>query len=294
MKRYLFPILAVLGVSVASALIPDSNITQYGLGKTRGYLQTGAVTVTPNSFTFSAFVDATSTGVINKAQVSGPLSSYLDETKSGPQPLILYAGDADFKSTLYLLKDSLDTNFPNDNSGNYKLKIDSGEPGGTVSGGYDYDVSLKLGGDAYVTDVPTLTINNGFWSGGGSFIVDVNNPTLFSWDFSSYNSATDIVLFSIEPQSSGGDIVKMQFQGTNPGNFTVNAGLLTAGETYVGQLTFARIVDSPTDVPGVQGVAFYALETTFAFQAVPEPSTYALLVLGLGLVFLQVRRCRRP
>lgn len=288
MKLHLRIALALCGLTTVNAQVSEPNIAQYGLGKSRGYVQTAPGTVTPDSFTFSAFVDATNGGMINAGKIYGPFSSFLGV--HGPQSLNLHAGGADFESTVYLNQGALDTDFPNDNSGNYVLKIDSGTAGGALSGGFDYAVSFMLGGDAYVADVPTLAINNGFWT-GGNFVTDVNNPTSFTWTFSSYNAATDVVLFSIRPQGGGDSLVNLQFQGSNPGAYTVNAGFLTSGQSYEGRLTFARIVDNPMDVPGVAGVAFYAMETSFAFQAVPEPSTYVLLVLGLGVVGWV--RCRR-
>lgn len=281
MKLHLRISLALCGLITVNAQVSEPNIVQYGLGKSRGYVQTAPGTVSPDSFTFSAFVDASTGGMINGGKIYGPLSSFLGV--NGPQLLNLHAGGADFESTTYLDQGSLDTDFPNDNSGNYVLKIDTGTAGGALSGGFDYAVSFMLGGDAYAAEVPTLAINNGFWL-GGNFLTDVNSPTSFGWTFSSYNAATDVVLFSIRPQGGGENLVDLQFQGSNPGGYTVNAGLLTSGQMYEGQLTFARIVDSPTDVPGVMGVAFYAMETSFAIQAIPEPSTYVLLALGLGVV----------
>ena len=281
MKLHLRLSLALCGLATVNAQVTDPDIAQYGLGKSRRYVQTPPATVTPHRFAFSAFVDATTGGMINGGKLYGPLSSFLGV--NGPQSLNLHAGGADFESTVYLDQGSLDTDFPNDNSGNYVLKIDAGTAGGALSGGFDYAVSFMLGGDAYAADVPTLAINNGFWT-DGNFVTDVNSPTSFGWTFTSYNAATDVVLFSIRPQGGGENLVNLQFQGSNPGGFTVNAGLLTSGQIYEGQLTFARIVDNPTDVPGVMGVAFYAMETSFAIQAIPEPSTYALFALGLGVV----------
>jgi len=280
MKLHLRILLALCGLATVNAQVSEPNIAQYGLGKSRGFVQTAPGTVTPDSFTFSVFIDATSGGLINGGKIYGPITSFLGV--NGPQSLNLHAGGADFESTVYLDQGSLDTDFPNDNSGNYVLKIDSGPAGGALSGGFDYAVSFMLGGDAYVADVPTLAINNGSWM-GGSFVLDVNNPTSFGWGFPSYNAATDVVLFSIRPQGGGDSLVNLQFQGSNPGGYTVSAGFLTSGQLYEGQLTFARIVDSPTAVPGVMGVAFYAMETSFDFQAIPEPSTFVLFALGLGV-----------
>lgn len=291
MKPCLFLIVIGLSFSVGSAQVVDPNIAQYGLGRTHGYLQTDSTTVTPYSFSFRAFVDATAGGVINKARISGPpIGSFYGV--SGPQDLNVYSGGAEIEYTSTLADASL-SDFPNLPAGNFTLKIDDGVLGGPISpGGYDYSAQLAIGVDAYVADIPTFSIDNGSWS-GGSFAVDVTNPTTFSWSFPTFDSSTDMVFFSITAQN-GDEVVKMQFpQGTNPGSFLLNAGMLTFGESYVGQLTFAHIVDISTDIPGVFGFAYYATETTVLLQSVPEPSTYALLVLGLGVVLLQVRRRRQ-
>lgn len=280
MKLHLRITLALCGLATVNAQVSEPNIVQYGLGKSHGFLQTTPEVVMPDSFTFSAFVDATTGGMINGGKIYGPLYGFFGV--NGPQSLNLHARGANFESTIYLDQGSLDTAFPNDNSGNYVLKIDAGTAGGALSGGFDYAVSFMLGGDAYVADVPTLAINNGYWT-GGNFMLDVNSPTAFGWTFSSYNAATDVVLFSIRPQGGGDSLVNLQFQGSNPGDYTVNAGFLTSGQLYEGRLTFARIVDNSTDVPGVMGLAFYAMETSFVIQAIPEPSTYVLLALGLGV-----------
>lgn len=266
----------------ATAIIVDPDIYQYGVGKTRGYVQSGPTTVTADSFTFNAFVDKRTGGQINAAKILGPLNSYLDV--NGPQNLTLNSNGAEFHSTAYLSQGSLDGNFPNDNSGNYVLKVDTG----LVSGLFDYSVTFQLGGDAYVPDVPLLTINNGGWS-NGSYTLNANNPTAFGWSFSNYNSATDVVLFNIKT-SGGVSVVDEQFKGSNPGGFTVSG--LTVGTSYTGRLTYARIVDNPTTISGADGFAYYAMETTFNFTAVPEPSTYVLLLTGLGCVWLGWRRRR--
>ncbi|MCF7687810.1 MAG: PEP-CTERM sorting domain-containing protein [Cephaloticoccus sp.] len=285
-------LLSVLGwvclVSLVRAVVTDPNIAQYGLGKTHGYTQTGPTTVTASSYDFSVFIDATSIGVIAGAKVYGPLSGYLNT--HGPQDLTTHSSGAEFKVTGYLNQGSLNTDFPNDNSGNYKLRIDTGTAGGSISG-YDYEIQFNLGGDAYPTSIPTLTLDNGTWSSGVYQVSDTGVSTSFGWSFADYNATTDVVLFSIE--HGGKDVVRRQFQGSNPGGYTIDPNLLTAGMNYTGRLTFARIVDSPTDVSGVQGVAYYAVETTFNLQAVPEPSTYLLLGLGLGSVLLLLKRQRR-
>lgn len=266
----------------ALATTVDPDVAQYGLGKTHGYTQSGPTTVTASSYSFNAFVDATTNGVINAAKVYGPLTGYFNT--HGPQDLTVHTGGAEFEAKGYLSQTTLDGDFPNDNSGNYKLKIDSGTAGGSLSG-YDYEVMFNLGGDSYASTVPMFTLNNGSWSNGTYIVASSGNQTMFGWTFSDYNSSTDVVLFSIRPTNGGDDVIRKQFQGSNPGGFTLDANSLTAGVDYTVELTYARIVYTDnTSISGAQGVGYYAMQTTFSLQAVPEPSTYALMALGLAAV----------
>lgn len=291
MKRGWYIILVCCGFLMAGAQVAlDPNIAQYGVGKTRHFIQSGPVTVTPVSHTFRAFVEAGPDGVINRARVSGPLGSHLDV--NGPQSLILYSGGAVFESTTYLNQGSLDTDFPSGSSGNYGLRIDTGVEGGSTAGGYDHAVMLNLGSDAYPAATPALTFGNSLWS-DGRLITDVRNPAVLSWNFADYIAATDIILLSIRPQAGGSNVVDLRFADSDPGGFTIEAGWFTAGQNYVGRLTFLRVVDRPTDIPGADGLAFFATETTFNFAAVPEPSSQSLIALGAAVVAWSVWRRRQ-
>lgn len=182
-----------------------------------GYEQTGPSTVTATSYSFNVFIDAASGGTINGGKVYGPLGSYLDS--NGPQTLTVRGDNdgADFRVTGYVNTTSLNNAFPNDNSGNYRVRIDTGTPGGNVSGGYDHEIQFNLGGDSYPTTVPLLTLDNGSWSSGKYFVSDTEAVTHFGWSFNDYNSTTDVIVFSVRPTEGGSDVVRVQFQGSNPG-----------------------------------------------------------------------------
>ena len=119
------------------------DVYQYVVGKSHGYTQTRPTTVTATSYGFNAFVDATPTGVVAGAKVYGPLNSCLDA--NGPQVLALYSGGAKFDVKGYLNQTSLNGDFPNDSSGNYKLRLDTATAGGPISD-YDYEIKFNLGG----------------------------------------------------------------------------------------------------------------------------------------------------
>ncbi|MCB1103834.1 MAG: PEP-CTERM sorting domain-containing protein [Opitutaceae bacterium] len=274
--------------------VSDPNIAQYGVGKAHRYTQTGPSTVTATSYAFNAFVDATANGVINAAKLYGPLNSYLDA--NGPQDLTVRGDNsgADFTVTGYVDTNDLNAAFPNDSSGNYRLRIDTGSAGGSIGGTYDHEIQFNLGGDAYPATIPLLTIDNGAWNSGTYMVGAPDAVTHFGWNFSDYNSTTDVVVFSIRANNDGTEIARVQFQGSNPGGYTLAADALLAGVDYTGELFFARIVDNPSDISGVQGVAYYSVETTFAIQAVPEPSTYVLMGVGALMIWWWRRRAARP
>jgi len=283
-------VLALLGVVVTSAQVTFPGVDQYGVGKRKGYTQTGPTQGTFTDFTFEAFIDFKigADVTLNSATLQGPLLG-------GTQTLSIGSSGANFTSVEF-------TGEPTNAKGNLNNKFEDSSPG---NGNKTYDLSFEitdgettsaytvnfpLSGDAYPLDVPTVTLNNGSWL-NGVFQLDSTQSTSFGWAFSNYSSSTDVIIFNVK-QANGNSVVEQQFQGSNPGGYTILANVFTPGVQYIGELTFARLVaNDTTSVSGAQGVAFYALETTFNFQAVPEPSTYILL--GLGSVLLFMRRQRR-
>lgn len=268
-----------------AVIVDDPDIRQYGVGKRKGYVQSGPGVVTFSDFTFEAFVDLKPNGTLQSASLQGPLLG-------GTQTLTINSDGADYQSAQFTgdpttAKGNLNGNFSDSTPGNagtnYSLSFTTGSNNA-------YSASFGLTGDTYATTVPTFTLDNGSWN-NGIYVIDPAQMTNFGWAFTDYNAATDIVLFNIRPKAGGNKIIDQEFQGSNPGGYSVGANQLTLGTEYVGELTYARLVDSnTTTVPGAKGFAYYALETSFNFVAVPEPPVYALLALGLGLVIRTVRR----
>lgn len=284
--RFLTPsaIFLLLLSPLAGQVVLDQNIDQFGVGKRQAFVQSGpgSQQVAFTEFTFEAFIDLEQGGALTAATLQGPLLG-------GTQILSIDSFGSEYSSAQYTgdpttAKGNLNGHFANSTPGNsgtnYTLNF-------TTDPQLSYSVSFSLAGDQYVEDTPLLTINNGAWQNATYVVASTGEQTMFGWTFNDYNASTDVVLFSIRPTQGGVELVDVKFQGTNPGGYTVPANLFSAGTDYTVELTFARIVDNPT-AQGLDavGVAFYAVETSLALQAVPEPSTYALLGTGLAAVLI--------
>lgn len=70
--------------------------------------------------------------------------------------------------------------------------------------------------------------------------------------------------------------------------FAFSYGLVTRDSGTIGPITTDRFRFS-----GIAGDNYYALSELQAFQAVPEPGTWALMIIGFGLVGNALRRRRR-
>jgi len=152
--------------------------------------------------------------------------------------------------------------------------------------------------------IATQNSNPVTWSGGKMLVDPTQELTLTSTVFAdNYVMATGRIGLWLDYGMTGQEVTNE----TAPGSFIFNAdsvqmqilaNTLTPG-TYNGGLEFNNIVGaglvdlSGTYGAGAYGVSVYSAFTTFQIQAVPEPSTYAVIFGGLALVGVVLHRRRR-
>jgi hypothetical protein len=81
---------------------------------------------------------------------------------------------------------------------------------------------------------------------------------------------------------TGSPLTLVSSAGPSPNSLTFTSGTLAAGQTY--RFRYTVNLGSPGNISG--NAAFYA--------AVPEPATWALMLLGFGGIGMAMRRRRRP
>ncbi len=164
----------------------------------------------------------------------------------------------------------------------------------TVNGA---SVTLDLVGNAF-PNAPLITLAGGSWS-GGKYILDVSQPlTITTNAFAGYGThADDVILVAASSDGDNPDIALLgQAHSSTPGtNFlslTLPAFTFASGHDYLVGGGFSSIVDlAPhASLPGSLNAASYDVFTALTVSAVPEPETYALLLLGFGVLTFSLRR----
>ncbi|MES2695275.1 MAG: PEP-CTERM sorting domain-containing protein, partial [Verrucomicrobiota bacterium] len=104
-------------------------------------------------------------------------------------------------------------------------------------------------------------------------------------------------VFAFFPESGSAPpwlINRSSFGDTWDDSYTLNAGSFTAGVRYRVVLTFDIYSDfDSTSVPGAEGVAMYSRQLQFYMNAIPEPSTVALIAGCVTLVAALYLRRRK-
>jgi hypothetical protein len=292
MKRACLALLILAGAGTLGAVVdPEPDVGDYGFGQVLKNTQTDASTVTQsaNPYSFQVFVGGDGSHITNATlAVPGPNAATYN-----------IAGNPDFKfGTSYQYSGTssstlLDSVFPRSTGYSMHFETPTNPTGYTVT-------SLDLTGGVFPSVTPQVT-GGGMWS-GGTLLVDVTDENNFITlnSFTGMNGTTDLIIFDAwsttdfhastsGSHSDGGVFYLGPDHGTHVPYFTI-------GDTYQASITFLKVVGTPDTgtVPnpgGESGYSFMATRTYFTIQAIPEPSTYALMAGGLAL--LGIRRLRR-
>jgi hypothetical protein len=269
MKQF-FPALALLVLASSNLWATPSDISSYVVRKAVTYNQTSIAAPSLNRFSMGATVSPTSpTGVSNptlQTPLSGPISmSYIGISTANPN------GYWNWSSTAFLTQTALDAAFPD---GNYQFSIP------TTSGtALTYTSTLTQSGN-YPVVVPTIL--NTTWS-GPLLTLDYSAASTITWNNQGAVTQTYLVI-----SGSSGDTIAFNYGSAGVTSQVIAANTLSPNESYTAQLLFQNITFDTTQIPGVNGLSYNTITTIFGI--VPEPSTCAMLVGGLGLLVLAVRR----
>jgi len=127
-------------------------------------------------------------------------------------------------------------------------------------------------------------IGNTTWNAGdGNLVFNGNVSNTLTWN------TNDGTFYDFVMQGSLGDFISITGNASDL-SLVLPVGTFGVGETYNGYLAFRNETDDFSQVPGAVGQAMSYSQTYFGIDVVPEPSTDALLVGGLGILRIVVQR----
>ncbi|MBP6506536.1 MAG: PEP-CTERM sorting domain-containing protein [Opitutaceae bacterium] len=293
--RTLPRILAVLGLwNSVYALVAGQEISSYGLGviQTGTQIDAAAPAVDVAPFVFQAFINSGSVDATT-ATVQAPGGTVYNLGNDAE-----YNFGTSYRSAGFASLAALDMVFAN--TGTYTLYFNTPatEPNGVAVN------TLQFGSPDFPMDIPRVT-GGGTWA-DGAFHFDVlqEDGQISFTPFSNMVTDQDLIIFDIYSEVPGDFRASRTVTQSSSSSFGIsgpsqNDGTpyFIPGDSYTALITFIKVVDADhgASLAGTDGIAFYATQTKFNFVAVPEPSTYGLLALGLGVILLPAlrRRLRR-
>jgi hypothetical protein len=266
--------LAVAGL-VGGAGVAQAQLVSADVGVNPTFEQTGGgVTSTGGFFSGRAFVTS-------GTDFSGGTLTY--GGSGSPQTLSYVPADVAWE---YGIGDSsftdLQTAFP---TGPYQFDLTGGTIGATA-------ITVNYDGDAY-SNIPQLTAAS-FAALQG---VDAASPVTvdFNGMAPNPNANNSDIVFSIS-NASNVQVFSSGFLSSDTASFTIPGAILAAGQTYTFDLLYSDQIDG--SVNGIGTTQFYDSHTDGSFStaagAVPEPSTWAMMLIGFaGIGYAGYRSARK-
>ncbi|MGB0774408.1 MAG: PEP-CTERM sorting domain-containing protein [Akkermansiaceae bacterium] len=158
---------------------------------------------------------------------------------------------------------------------------------------------------SFADEMPMLTNPASDWAGGAIQLLADQGFTLtfdpFASQFndSTFNSNWSDTARIVLLDSNGSSILNSGSLNAVTGSFLIPADTLAPGETVTGLLSFERFHEdisydetSPSNIVNFNESVSTLLQTSFEIRAVPEPSSSALLTLGITMCCLFRSRLR--
>lgn len=179
---------------------------------------------------------------------------------------------------------ALEAAFP---AGNYNFVVNANGSNPEVDLTIPYGTPSAYPNTPEVTNYDTL---NGMNAAAG-VTVDINGITTSS------NSTENHIYVDLYAAGGGAPLLAEELLPLDTTSFVIPGGLLSAGEDYYFDLLYdGRIVTSTGGDAPITLTQFYDVDTEVDFStaagAVPEPSTWAMLIIGFGGIGFMVRRRR--
>ncbi len=248
-----------LSVPASSA---NQDVSQYipaAKGQLFDQFTSGVPTLSATGFMYQTSVTGIGSNTILSAIVQIPGGSNIVLSLTDPST-------SKFKfQALFVDQPSMDAVFTN---GTYLMAIGTADDGTLTP-------ALAVTGDAYPNAPQVLNFD-------AAQAIDSSTNFVFVWGSFTNGTTNDVVSFEID-DGSGNTITNTpdlgqpgQLDGTAT-NFTVAAGMLTAGTTNIGHLEFIKVIASDTNsVPGALGVTGYFADTQFSIVVSTTVCVFAI------------------